>query len=125
MFCRIHVNSDKVRKQFLLFQLCDLFEEKPIDNSYIENNIFSISVTKNDEYREEKAKEFPEGFIYFPLNIEVDIHSENEVEASIIINKILIFLWSNNYSAIASCKFENLLTEKGGYKSSIIPWIAK
>jgi hypothetical protein len=125
MFCRIYVNGYKVRKQFLLFQLCDLFKEKPKDNSYIENDIFSISVSKNDEYNAEKAKAFPEGFIHFPLSIEIEIHFMNEVEASVIINKILNFLWSNNYSAIASCKFEHLLTEKGGYKSKIIPWIVK
>lgn len=125
MSCSIYVNGDRVRKQFLLFELCDLLEAKPIDSSYIENDIFSISINKNDEYDEEKAKEFPDGFLFFPLVIDVDLYLEDEIKASIIIDKILNFLWSNNYSAIASCRFEQLLTEKGGYKSRNIPWITK
>lgn len=125
MFCRIYFNGNNVQKQFLLFQLCDLLEEKLKDNFYIENDFFSIDVSKNDEFHEQKSNEFPDGFLYFPLSIEIDIHFDDEVKASAMVDKILKFLWSNDYSAVASCDFEELLIEKGGYKSRNIPWRAE
>lgn len=125
MFCRIYVNKKDIENGSLLFQLSDVLGQKPISNFYIEGNNFSLTITNNDECDEEKAKVFPEGFLYFPSNIEVEFHVDDEVKASVIINKILKFLWSKKYSAIASCKFEGLLIENGGYKSRNIPWVSK
>jgi len=125
MFCRIYTNGNKIKRQFVFFQLCDLLKEKPIDNNYIENDIFDISISDSDEIDIEKSNEFPDGFLYFPVNIEIDFKLQNEQEAAFIINKILYFLWNNGYSAIASWKFEELLVEKGGYKSKNIPWTGK
>ena len=123
MFCKIYLNGNKVKRQLLFLQLSDLMKAKVSFNYIIENDFFSIGVSKNDEYDEEKAKKFPDGFLYFPIQLEIDINSDDEVKSSSIINKILKFLWDNDYSAVASCKFEQLLYEKGGYNSRIIPWI--
>jgi hypothetical protein len=123
MFCRLYVNGHKIRGQHLLFQICDFLEEKPVDNSHIESDSFSLTINKSNDYNEKKAREFPEGFIYFPINIEIDFYADDVTVASEIINKILMFLWQSDYSAVASCKFEELLLEKGGFNSRNIPWI--
>jgi hypothetical protein len=123
MFCRIYVNASNLTRQHLLFQLCDLLNEKLINNSYIENDTFALSVTNNDEYNSENAQKFPGGFLFFPFSIEVDFYIEDKQEAANRINDLLSFLWTNKYSAIASASFEELLLEKGGYGSENVPWI--
>jgi hypothetical protein len=123
MFCRIYVNGKKINKQFLLFELCDLLNTTPINNAYIETDQYSLGIERNDEWDKSKQVQYPDGFLYFPLSIGIDFSNEDEAAASLIVGKMLILLWKNGYSAIASCSFEHLLPEKGGYKSKNIPWL--
>jgi hypothetical protein len=83
---------------------------------------FEIDVIKNVDFNESRNKEFPDGFLYFPLIME---YYSNDTKISDINNTrtILIELWKNNISAVASCDFENELPENGGYKSKAIPWM--
>ena len=124
MFCRIYVAKDNLGKHNLLNSLSDFLHMELIDNSYIEKPYCSIEVRKNDDFDEVKLKKFPDGFLYFPFCIEIDI--DENINVNVIANdvsSILTFLWTNNYAAVASCDFENLLPENGGYKSRNIPWV--
>ncbi|WP_207515698.1 hypothetical protein [Longitalea luteola] len=91
---------------------------KLIDSGYVEMNGYSIELRANEDYDNDISKVFPDGFLHFPFCLEIDIsESVSEKEASRVVSQILVFLWKNNWSAIASCDFENLLPENGGYMS--------
>lgn len=123
MFCRIYIAGENINRKVLLIPICNLIEAELVGDKYIEKNGYSIEVRSNDDFNKEKAKVYPDGFLYFPFCIEIDIEdSINTEDAAKEISKILNFLWANNYTASASCDFEDLLPESGGYKSINIPW---
>jgi len=96
-----------------------------IDEMNFENKTsFAIDIVKNNDFDKSKRKEFPDGFLYFPFLVEY-YSSDSIVKASDIHNTgiILTELWKNNVPAVASCDYENILPEKGGYKSKNIPWV--
>lgn len=123
MFCRIYASFDNNRVSSLIGEIANVIDAT-IDNSkYIEKNGYSIEIRYNDDWHCEKAKSYPDGFLYFPYSIEIDIEDFiSEEEAACEVNKILEVLWNNKYPAIASCSFEELLKLKGGYKSNQVTW---
>lgn len=123
MFCRIYVNASNLNSKKLLSQLSESLQKVISNDLHSENEVSSITIKESEYYNKEMAFKFPDGFIFFPLNIEIDFYNSDENEASKIVNAVLDLLWKEGYSAIASCKFEELLTEKGGFKSKAIPWI--
>jgi hypothetical protein len=124
MFCRIYLTGRDITTDRLLTDLSNLLKKPVVGNMYIEDSVYSISVRNNDEYDKVKEKEFPGGFLNFKLFIEFDFEdAPGKNHISDIVAKVLQFLWANNYPAIASCNFEELLPEKGGYKSTNIPWM--
>ena len=78
---------------------------------------------KDDEYDDNKAREFPDGFLYFSNFIEY-LKDEAQYSNDDIYNFKLILktLWNSGIPAIASCDFEEKLPKTGGYKSKDIPW---
>lgn len=124
MFFRIYVAAKDINRKNLLIYICNLLHAELASNAYIQKNGFSIEVRQNEEYDEKKAKYFPDGFLYFPFSVEIDIQDDiSKADAAKEISIILKFLWESNHTAIASCEFEELLPESGGYKSKAIPWI--
>lgn len=87
---------------------------------------FVIDINKNDEYDDNKAREFPDGFLYFSNFIEY-LKDEAQYSNDDIYNSKLILktLWNSGIPAIASCDFEEKLPKTGGYKSKDIPWWSK
>ena len=122
MFCRIYVGIN-IDQKILLLSISKFLGIEPDRNAYIEKNGYSIEVRPNDEFDEKRMNTFPDGFLYFPLFVEIDIEDDiNQESTAEEVGGILKFLWANKYPAIASCDFEDLLPEKGGYKSRIVPW---
>lgn len=123
MFCRIYITRESINSKDLLVAVSNLLGAELVSNKYVEKDGYSVEVRSNDEYDKKKEKIFPDGFLYFPFSIEIDILDEiTKEDAAGEVGRILEFLWENNYTAIASCNFENLLPEEGGYKSKNIPW---
>ena len=117
-YCKIFINSLITMEQ-LSNQISELLNFKLVRNS-IESDFFSIDFFKNKEFDEEKAKEFPDGFLYFPYFLDVDIVDESrEAEYKEIIKKIMFYLWSEECQLVVSSDFEDELPHKGGYKSLI------
>lgn len=123
MFCRIYVYSTKIEGEELLDEIREFMNVKLVDGKYIEKESFSLEVRRNDEFDSKKSIAFPDGFLYFPLNIEIDFADEYLPKAASAIGNLLKFLWVRNYPAVASCQFEELLPENGGYKNTNVPWV--
>lgn len=123
MFCRIYVTAKNIEGSTLLLSVSHFLDSKLVNSRYIETNGYSIEVRPNADFNDDKQLIFPDGFLFFPLSIEIDMIDEitREVAAKKV-GEILDFLWKSGYAAIASCDFENLLPENGGYKSKNIPW---
>ena len=96
-----------------------LIEKMKFENT----DSFEIDIIKNSDFNESKSKEFPDGFLYFPLLIECYSNEINKESHIYNTNIILKELWRKNISAIASCDYEDKLVEKGGYKSKNTPWL--
>ena len=124
MFCRIYISGKNIERLSLLMSIGNVIGGNIANDIYLEKPGYSIEVRLNESFDEEKMKVFPDGFLFFPFCIEIDIlETVSELDAAMEMTKILKYLWGNNYPAIASCDFENMLPENGGYKSENIPWI--
>lgn len=121
MFCRIYVTRKDITEVSLINDLSNQLDKQIVDKNYIELSEGFLTVRSNNDYDNEKAKIFPDGFLYFKLIIEIEI-SENKIGGETIVSNILNYLWRFEYSAIASCSFETSLPENGGYNSLNIPW---
>ena len=118
-YCKIFVNS-KITIEQISNKISGLLDYKLVRNLSIESDFFSIDIFKNKEFDEEKAKEFPDGFLYFPYFLDVDIIDESrEKEFKEIIKKIMFHLWSEECQLVVSCDFEHELPHNGGYKQRI------
>src|ERR1035437_6111970 len=110
MFCRIYTTGKNITTDMILSSISNLLEKSVTDNSYIEGSGYSISVRSNDEYDQEKEKQFPDGFLNFKIFIEFDFEEQYEKGYyAKLVDKILKLLWNQKYPAIASCEFEELL----------------
>ena len=124
MFCRIYVTSKNINQKSLLIDVSNLLHAELENDAYIEKDGFSVEVRRNQDYDAKKEQYFPDGFLYFPFCIEIDIQDGiSKIDAATEVGLVLQFLWKNNHTAIASCDFEELLPEGGGYKSKDIPWL--
>lgn len=124
MFCEIYTTGNKINESLVLNFLSDILVIPIKDGRYIEDENIYISVDTNDEYNQEMEKDFPNGFLYFKLLIGIDFIETVDTEfASEITGKILKYFWENNYPAVASCTFEEMLIEKGGYNNTNVPWL--
>jgi len=84
------------------------------------NDIFSIDIQNNKESDEIKSQEFPDGFLFFPYSLDIDIIDENlALQYKTLIQQLLKYLWSQHYQVVASCDFEEELLYKGGYNQLI------
>lgn len=83
-----------------------------------------LDVEKNDFFDRRKEHEFPDGFLYFENIILIEFNASTDTLDYInLINSILDQLWDKRIPSVASCNFEHLLNNNGGYKSKDIPWL--
>lgn len=114
-FCKIYVCSKSAEK----FILSTLREANLLINIKPEGTF----VDENDEFDYNKEFEFPDGFLFFKYTVDIDFLDGIDYEyCKDYVNFVLSQLWQNNIPAVASCDYEDLLINKGGYKSKDIPW---
>jgi hypothetical protein len=73
-----------------------------------------LYVDRSDEHDPERAREFPDGFLFFRYVIEAGPQE--------LVARLLPLLWENGIPAVAASDYEDELPERGGYKSRAIPW---
>lgn len=118
MDCKIYFQCNAEALTGLKGQLTQTFNFIRDKFSTMIFNDFEIYIRPNDEADTDKASLFPDGFLYFNYYMELYFET-NRVEKT---NQILAILWSNLIPAVAVCDYEDMLYEKGGYKSKKIPW---
>lgn len=124
MFSRIFVFIKAPEVSKILTDIASIIDCDLVDDHYLEKPGFSISIEKNNDHDLNLAKEFPDGFLYFPFSLEVEIDKWVNLDLEIsCLNDMLVYLWQNNYPAVISSTLEDRLMERGGYKSKNTPWI--
>jgi hypothetical protein len=73
-----------------------------------------FDVDGNHARDDERARDFPDGFLYFRYVIDV---GPDEPVA-----RLLRLLWDNGIPAVAASDGDDDLPENGGYKSRAVPW---
>jgi len=123
MFIRIFVFITHSEISKILKDISKIIDCEILEGDYLEKLGYSISIEKNDDFNLKKAGSFPDGFLFFPYSIEMEIDDSEDLNQTIInTNLILENLWNNGSSAVTACDFEDKLIENGGYKSKKIPW---
>lgn len=119
LYCKVFINTIQSIKELTeKISVCLHLEHDKFFS--IEGDYFSVDVIKNKEFDEEKSKEFPDGFLYFPYFLDIDTSDCNKSsDYKKEIRKLLVFLWKEGYQVVASCDFENELSCKGGYNQGI------
>lgn len=121
--CKIFIAADSPY-DLLIVSFEQKYHLKSDISVTLEGAFFEIQVRKNEDADSEQATTFPDGFLYF--NYYVDVFFKEDLrDGQVIIDllsDLLEWLWKSDYAAVASCDYENLLPENGGYKSEKIPW---
>lgn len=81
-----------------------------------------VEVIKNEEYDSNRRRLFPDGFVHFRYILDVYMNRAPRDAKVAAVSRLLDFLWSWGYPAVAAAPFEDRLPERGGYKSRRVPW---
>ncbi|MCA9920044.1 MAG: hypothetical protein KC445_18935 [Anaerolineales bacterium] len=120
--CIIYVQADMDYQELTKF--IALLSGGWIERWYmVKTPLFEIDFEESDEFDKEPSKSFPDGFLYFRFSLGVFSLSENFNEDHIAaLSALLEKLWANGIPAVAACDYEHLLSKRGGYKDSSLPW---
>ncbi|NJK65011.1 MAG: hypothetical protein HC921_21930 [Synechococcaceae cyanobacterium SM2_3_1] len=107
--------TQKAQKE-IITKIFDTYRKKRRNSPYEWNrNVFPY---ENPDYSESKKINFPDGFMYFRLQISIEeIDSYDIGDCIEFASSVLTSLWSLQIPSVATCQFEDLLPLKGGYKS--------
>ncbi|MCM3134248.1 1,4-dihydroxy-6-naphthoate synthase [Paenibacillus polysaccharolyticus] len=114
LFTKIFVDSD-LDKEMLLNTVSTIFMST-ISGSSILTEQSEIFIFNNGDFDEEKRDQGNGGFLYYRYYLEIEPTEDADDHSFILeISNLLTKLWDNDFEAIASCDFEDLLPRKGGY----------
>lgn len=82
-----------------------------------------IEVRPNSEWDAALAKQFPDGFLFFPYRLEYYPEAGASREDQIaLVSSSLTALWSQGIAVVAVCDYEDELPRNGGYHDRSVPW---
>jgi hypothetical protein len=82
-----------------------------------------IDVRRNTQADHERARTFPDGFLYFRHALEIYPESATSREQRVaLVVQTLRLLWSHGWPAVAACAYEGDLPAHGGYRDASVPW---
>ncbi len=119
MYARIYFHIPQYSVENPLSILTDTFGTVKQERSIFRLADAELYIRRNDEANTQKAAEFPDGFLYFSHTMEL-YPEGNPIDVT---NRILAAFWKAGIPAVCACDDEELLTEKGGYRSRNIPWV--
>lgn len=115
LFCKIYLDTD-LDRAIVLSDISRTIGGQPGPYSSLVHGICDLDVIRNDDFNEQKRKVLPDGFLFSKYLIEIEPCKGIRTETYITtISRLLEGLWERGYKAVASCDFEELLLNKGGY----------
>jgi hypothetical protein len=123
--CKIFFEADSAPKELarLLAEGATLEVSSGLTSSVIRSGIGELELRRNEDRHESSARQFPDGFSYFPYVLELYpcpvVRHEDEVH---YVAQLLDRLWSSGFPAVASCDYEDELPHRGGYRDASLPW---
>ncbi len=113
--CRIYIDTDLSDNELLgIIRMVMFAPADPTDGR--------VELFKNEDYHQERRRQFPQGFIFFRYYADVFMPG-TDAQRAIRIGDLLNELWAQEISAVAGCSFEHLLPEHGGFRSENVPWV--
>ena len=98
MFSRIFIFITHSEISKILKDISHSLNCESLDGEYLGKVGYSISIAKNDDFNLKKAVSFPDGFLFFPFSIEMEIDDSINLNQVIIdTNVILENLWFKGY----------------------------
>ena len=120
LYVASNTNLEELRGEFV-----DFLKFPLTSISFISMPNYEISVRRNDEYDQFSQKEFPDGFLYFKFIVDFGFNEGSSLEFCVQeVGKIVMWLWGKGTPAVASCDYEDLLPNKGGYNNTNVPWVS-
>ncbi len=117
-WCIIYSDIEFTEKAYeeIITKIFDTYRKKRRNSPYeLNRNVFAY---ENPDYSESKKANFPDGFMYFRLQISIEEIDSYDADHYIeFASFVLARLWSLQIPSVATCQFEDLLPLKGGYKS--------
>jgi hypothetical protein len=123
--CKIYVDTeqepDEVAK-LLAESLVGAVSNDP-GTKTVQTRFGEVEIRKNKESDIVRARQFPEGFLYFRFTLELypSMTTPREDRVSLA-GTILKLLWSRGAPAVAACDYEHELPLGGGYNNRSVPW---
>lgn len=118
IFCKVFVSFVRSKSDLIEFIKNAVAGKGEANTIYVKD--IELYIERNDDYDAERSKEFPDGFLNFPYYLEIEGGSE-EVQ-QILVTQLIERLWLEGIPAIAACDYERQLPQRGGYKSTSVPW---
>jgi hypothetical protein len=119
LYCKIYVNTDKNIDE-LSSEIEKIISIESDEFHSFESEDFTLDVLRNKEYDENKCNEFPDGFLYFNFNLEIDCNDTNKENEYIeFVSTLMKSLWGLGMRLVASCDFEEVLPNQGGFNNRI------
>lgn len=119
LYCKIYVHTNKSIDE-LPKEIEKQISIKSDQFHSFENQFITLEILANKEYDKNKCYEFPDGFLYFKYNLEIDCKiTSKEIEYIEFISALMKFLWGLGMNLVASCDFEEFLPNQGGFKKRI------
>ena len=84
-----------------------------------------MDVLRNKGFDKTESLKFPDGFLYFPYVVDIDVNDDIELdnnqilEYKNIISRVMSYLWEQGAKLVASGDFESELPNSGGYGKKI------
>ena len=127
MTCLIYVHTDRTEEELAetVAQVLGLGDCRGASPSILETPDYYITVRANEVADDERATQFPKGFLNFPLYVEfsaLDDSPEADADSAGAVGRILQHFWDNEVPAVAECSFDELLPLGGGYAQRDLPW---
>lgn len=119
LYCKLFIDTDKSLDEIqeIIENILDVKPDK--FHSFIED-YFMADLIINKEGDVNLAKDFPDGFLYFPYFIDFNCDNEEREDDYIeLVGKLMNELWRDEMRLVASCDFEHVLPNHGGYNQKI------
>ncbi|MCC6616982.1 MAG: hypothetical protein IT320_26155 [Anaerolineae bacterium] len=113
--CRLYVDAEMSETELLGLVMQMVFAPEASARA-------EVVVVKNEDYDTRRRAQFPHGFLYFRYYIDLYMPEESRKAQAKLVSALLQELWDMGIPTVAASPFEDLLPERGGYKSRAIPW---